>query len=84
MDLLVYLLTRIDAWAAKLGTRALIGAWRERLTTLGQVVTVNSTDQAVHGLAESVDDEGALVVKGEDGMIHRIVAGDIALGDRSS
>jgi BirA family transcriptional regulator, biotin operon repressor / biotin---[acetyl-CoA-carboxylase] ligase len=84
LDLLVYLLTRIDYWAAKLGTQALIGAWRERLTTLGQIITVNSADQVIHGLAESVDDEGALMVKGDDGSVHRVIAGDIALGDRSS
>jgi biotin-(acetyl-CoA carboxylase) ligase len=34
----------------------------------------------IHGVAEAVEADGALLVRGEDGSIQRVVAGDIALG----
>jgi BirA family biotin operon repressor/biotin-[acetyl-CoA-carboxylase] ligase len=78
LDLLVHLLDTMSYWTPKLGTRLLFHAWRERLTTLGQPVT--SADGVVHGTAEDVDEDGALLLTALDGTHHRLIAGDIELG----
>jgi BirA family biotin operon repressor/biotin-[acetyl-CoA-carboxylase] ligase len=75
---LVYLLARIDYWYARLGSGDVFDAWRERLTTLGKAVVLENG--AVRGVAERVDAAGALVVRDADGELHRVIAGDIALG----
>jgi BirA family biotin operon repressor/biotin-[acetyl-CoA-carboxylase] ligase len=80
VELLRILLERVDYGSNRLGTNALWEGWRARLTTLGQPVALQSGEQFVRGTAESVDDEGALLVRDAAGTRHRILAGDIALG----
>jgi len=80
LDLLANLLTRVDHWNARLGSAELLDAWKSRLTTIGQRVTVNNVDSTVHGAAEGVDEQGALLVRDQQGVLHRVIAGDIALG----
>ncbi len=82
-DLLQILLERVDFWAAQLGSASLFTAWENRLLTLGQRVRVQASDGERLGLAQSVDPEGALFLKTDDGAVHRILAGDIALGNVS-
>jgi BirA family biotin operon repressor/biotin-[acetyl-CoA-carboxylase] ligase len=77
LDLLANLLERLDFWYARLGMPVLFQTWKGRLTTLGRMVTVEN----VRGLGESVDSDGALLVRDSDGAIHRILAGDVALGN---
>jgi BirA family biotin operon repressor/biotin-[acetyl-CoA-carboxylase] ligase len=77
-EALLYLLARIDYWYARLGSGEVFHAWRERLTTLGNAVTLE--DGEVRGLAEDVDAAGALLVRDANGQLHRVIAGDIALG----
>jgi len=83
LDALVYLLNRIDEWTPQLGTKALFDAWRERLNMLGRRVTVVGADGMLTGWAETVDEDGALRVKTDDGTIHRVIAGDVVLGSSS-
>ena len=35
----------------------------------------------IKGTAEDVDPQGALLIRAADGTLHRVVAGDIALGE---
>ncbi len=79
-DLLVKLLSRIDYWSPQLGTSELFRAWESRLTTLGHEISLQNGGQLVHGKAESVDEDGALLVRDITNEFHRILAGDIALG----
>lgn len=74
-DLIVTLLERIDYWSQYLGTFVLFNAWRDRLLTIGQAVTI----QGVDGLAESVTRDGALVIRDDDGQAHTVYAGEIEL-----
>jgi BirA family biotin operon repressor/biotin-[acetyl-CoA-carboxylase] ligase len=53
--------------------------WEARLETLGQQVTVLSPDGSYQGLAESVDEMGALLLRQPDGQLMRILAGDVTL-----
>ncbi len=54
-------------------------AWRARLETLGEKVAVTSGGSVLEGIAESVDETGALVLRQADGTLNRIVAGDVTL-----
>jgi BirA family biotin operon repressor/biotin-[acetyl-CoA-carboxylase] ligase len=76
LDVLPHLLDAVDAWAARLDSAELFETWRARLDTIGRSVRIAS-DQVVEGIAESVDDQGALVVRESDGALRRVVAGDI-------
>jgi len=53
--------------------------WREKLETLGKVVHVKTGTEVEKGLAESVDEDGALLLRRSDGTLVRIVAGEVTL-----
>jgi BirA family biotin operon repressor/biotin-[acetyl-CoA-carboxylase] ligase len=74
------LLNGFEKWYRRLpdGDRAFT-AWRERLVTPGQRVTVKSGDNTIQGVAESVDRDGALLVRQDNGKLTRVVAGDVTL-----
>jgi len=40
---------------------------------------VRTDDREVEGKAEDLDPQGALLVRGDDGALHRFVAGDVSL-----
>lgn len=75
-ELLALLLERLDYWSARLASDALFAGWRDRLAMLGQRVSIAGID----GVAENVDRQGALLVRDSSGALHRMIAGDIALG----
>lgn len=79
--LLGKLLQGIDTWSARLDDPGLVTAWRTRLSTLGQRVTVTAADQPISGLAVAVNDDGALLVRADDGTIHRVIAGEVTLAE---
>jgi BirA family biotin operon repressor/biotin-[acetyl-CoA-carboxylase] ligase len=53
--------------------------WVEHCGTIGKDVTVRIGDRAIHGRAESLDDEGALVLRTEHGRLQRITGGDVTI-----
>lgn len=53
--------------------------WREHLATLGQPVRAGTREEVVEGWAEDVDQDGALLVRTDDGVLLRVVAGDVTL-----
>ena len=71
VELVQRLLTELDYWT--LGTSQLFEAWRMRLDTIGQHITVNG----ISGKAETVDMTGALMVRDATNQVHRVVAGDV-------
>ncbi len=77
LDVLPRLLDAVDLWAARLGSADLFDVWRGRLDTIGRLVRVASGEKVVEGVAEAVDDQGALLVRQSDGVLRRVVAGDI-------
>lgn len=77
LEILVHLLNRIDFWSAHFGTPDLFSAWKKRLNTLGRVVSFES---GVRGVAETVNADGALLVRGDDNTLYPVLAGDVALG----
>ena len=57
--------------------------WAARLATLGQPVEVSTPGGMLAGVAESVDEDGALLLRLPDGGLQRLLAGDVTLA-RSS
>jgi biotin-(acetyl-CoA carboxylase) ligase len=45
-------------------------------------VRVSDRDETLLGLAESVDDDGALWLRSDEGRLHRVLAGDVTLRAR--
>ncbi|HLF26233.1 MAG TPA: biotin--[acetyl-CoA-carboxylase] ligase [Anaerolineae bacterium] len=58
---------------------ALRAAWSTRLITLGHRVEAHTPAGALAGLAQAVDDDGALLLRTDDGRLHRLLAADVTL-----
>jgi len=86
--LLADLLARLDHWGAHVSDPALVPTWRSRLGTLGKRVTVYPGPQEgaaapFAGIAEDVDEAGALVVRLDAGGVRRVFAGDVRIGENT-
>ncbi|MFC1903396.1 biotin--[acetyl-CoA-carboxylase] ligase [Chloroflexota bacterium] len=55
--------------------------WRDRLVTLGKKVQVKSGDTILEGIAESVAEDGRLLLRHANGNNTTVVAGDVSLCD---
>jgi BirA family biotin operon repressor/biotin-[acetyl-CoA-carboxylase] ligase len=53
-------------------------AWRKRVT-LGRRVRVTPGSLTLDGVAEAVDESGALLLRLDDGSVARVIAGDVSL-----
>jgi BirA family biotin operon repressor/biotin-[acetyl-CoA-carboxylase] ligase len=53
--------------------------WAARLATLGQSVRAATSGGNITGIAEAVDEDGALLLRMSDGALHRLTAGDVTL-----
>jgi BirA family biotin operon repressor/biotin-[acetyl-CoA-carboxylase] ligase len=54
-------------------------AWRKKLVTLGKHVKATWGTQIIEGVAEDVDETGALTIRRSDGTLFKVVAGDVTL-----
>lgn len=59
------------------GRHGLRDAWRQRLVTLGQRVTLLQGEQRVSGVAEDVDADGVLLLRRDDGVLQPVTWGDV-------
>ncbi len=53
--------------------------WSARLTMLGRQVVARRGDESFVGLAEGVDESGALLIRADDGALCRVDAADVTL-----
>jgi BirA family biotin operon repressor/biotin-[acetyl-CoA-carboxylase] ligase len=53
--------------------------WAARLATLGERIRVSTARGTLEGVAETVDEDGALLLRTDDGVSHRLVTGDVTL-----
>jgi len=80
LSVLVHLLTEIEQlYLALRRGEPVYQEWRRKLETLGKVVKVKTGTDIEEGLAESVDEDGALMLRRFDGTIVRILAGEVTL-----
>jgi BirA family biotin operon repressor/biotin-[acetyl-CoA-carboxylase] ligase len=83
-DLVVALIQRLDAHYDALSTggaparAALRDAWRARLVTLGHVARITQGDMVLEGVAEDVDEGGALLLRLPSGEQRIILWGDVS------
>jgi BirA family transcriptional regulator, biotin operon repressor / biotin---[acetyl-CoA-carboxylase] ligase len=85
LPLLLALLARVETryQALSAGTADLHREWASRLVTLGRPVTVADGETEWMGMAEGVDNDGALLVRPPGGEPRRVVAGDVRVVDDS-
>jgi BirA family biotin operon repressor/biotin-[acetyl-CoA-carboxylase] ligase len=57
----------------------ILGEWMKFSDFVGQKITVTFVGEELAGLATGVDDDGALLVKFENGTLKRVVAGDVSV-----
>ena len=60
------------------GAASILADCRARMCTLGQPVRVSGS-VSFAGVAEELDEDGALLVRDEDGTLRRVVAGDVSV-----
>lgn len=76
------ILRELDADYARItagGFGALAEEWERQCVTLGQRVRIHIGERTVAGRAESLDNDGALLLRTEHGRIERIIGGDVVL-----
>jgi len=70
-----------DYYSESLGTgfQDIIRRWNEMTDTLGRKVKIESGSRTYIGEALAVDADGALILRDDKGVLHRIVSGDVGL-----
>jgi BirA family biotin operon repressor/biotin-[acetyl-CoA-carboxylase] ligase len=58
---------------------SLADEWQERCTTIGHHIAIRVGERVVRGRAESLDGEGALLLRTQHGHLERIIGGDVTL-----
>jgi BirA family biotin operon repressor/biotin-[acetyl-CoA-carboxylase] ligase len=53
--------------------------WADRLVTLGRQVSLRLDERRLEGYAEGVGEDGALLLRTSDGVLHRFHAADVSL-----
>jgi BirA family biotin operon repressor/biotin-[acetyl-CoA-carboxylase] ligase len=53
--------------------------WEQQCATLGRRVSIQIGARVLHGQAESLDDDGALLLRTEHGRLERVIGGDVTL-----
>jgi BirA family biotin operon repressor/biotin-[acetyl-CoA-carboxylase] ligase len=81
-ELAVAILRELDFDYARIGGgkfHAVADEWESGCATIGKNVTVHIGDRKIRGRAESLDDDGALIIRTEHGRLERIIGGDVTL-----
>jgi BirA family biotin operon repressor/biotin-[acetyl-CoA-carboxylase] ligase len=81
-ELAVAILRELDRDYGRVGPNefgALADEWEEHGTTIGHEVVISMGGRQVRGRAESLGEDGELLVRTEHGRLERIVGGDVTL-----
>ncbi len=81
-ELAVAILRELDHDYARIAAGqfpALADEWEEHGTTIGQDVVIRMGDHQLRGRAESLGEDGELLLRTEHGHLERIIGGDVAL-----
>jgi len=58
---------------------ALADEWEKHCATIGHNVVIRAGERQVSGRAESLGEDGALLVRTEHGRLERIIGGDVTV-----
>ncbi len=75
VDLIQGILLEIEEAYEKMGSREIYEEWRSRSVTIGRYVRINSISGDLVGVVEDLAEDGALLLKTENGC-QRVLAGD--------
>jgi BirA family biotin operon repressor/biotin-[acetyl-CoA-carboxylase] ligase len=81
-ELAVEILRELDADYARVAGgsfAAVADEWEGHCTTIGREVAIRTGDRQVRGRAESLGEDGALLLRTEHGHLERVVGGDVTL-----
>jgi BirA family biotin operon repressor/biotin-[acetyl-CoA-carboxylase] ligase len=81
-DLAVAILRELDNDYARIGAgrfAALADEWEKHGTTIGHDVVIRMGNRQIRGRAESLGEDGELLVRTEHGHLERVVGGDVTL-----
>jgi BirA family transcriptional regulator, biotin operon repressor / biotin---[acetyl-CoA-carboxylase] ligase len=81
-DLAVAILRTLDEDYARVCTgkfESVAQEWEEHCGTIGHPVTIQVGERRMHGRAESLDDDGALLLRTEHGTLERVIGGDVTM-----
>ncbi len=71
---------RLEEWLDlhhEVGFEPVRARWKELSCTLGQEVRVRTDRSELRGVAEDIDQDGALLVRTAEGKVERVLAGDV-------
>ncbi|MFC2067837.1 biotin--[acetyl-CoA-carboxylase] ligase [Chloroflexota bacterium] len=73
------LLSNVESsYLALLAGEPIYEEWRDRLISLGHMVSITSGNIIYEGIAESVANDGSLLLRHPDGSTTKVVAGDVS------
>ena len=81
-ELAAAILRALDADYARIGRHefsTIREQWQRLCSTLGRNVIIRVGDRSLCGLAESLDEDGALLIRTEHGHLERVTGGDVTL-----
>ena len=81
-DLAAAILRELDADYARICAgqfETVADEWEERCTTIGHNVAISVGDRTIQGRAESLDEDGALLLRTQHGRLERIIGGDVTV-----
>jgi len=81
-ELATAILRELDSDYARIcggGFSEVADEWQEHCQTIGSQVTIQIGERRIRGRAESLDDDGALLLRTDHGRLERITGGDVTL-----
>ena len=82
VELAAAILRELDRDYARIGAgkfSEVADEWEAGCATIGKNVTVQMGDRRISGCAESLDDDGTLLVRTQHGHLERVIGGDVTL-----
>jgi BirA family biotin operon repressor/biotin-[acetyl-CoA-carboxylase] ligase len=81
--LLRQLFTELEKlYLGMLSGKSLFPEWRDNLGTIGKSVRIQSGDTVYEGTAESVGEDGCLILRRDDGSLMKVTIGDVSLREQ--
>ncbi|NPV66479.1 MAG: biotin--[acetyl-CoA-carboxylase] ligase [Anaerolineae bacterium] len=77
------LLAHLDAWMPRLREPILLEAWTRYNVTLGRRVVVAAGHEQFSGVAEALDNRGALLIRLDNGSLRPLLAGEVTIVDEA-